>query len=205
VFVVIVEEPEREFEVRLHWPPADDSPRSLLPARQTQLSPGRPHAQTRAQARAPRKTRRQPRPVANGRRQREVVVSSASPPAVVELARRVQELTNVVADLGARMAAHVDELKQAGGAFAELRQSTDELRVLRDSIESLLTTRNQRQATLESQLELLTDEIRGLRRQVPMNRRGRPEHSLAETISDAVRSAIEPEGDERGRPKRRRR
>jgi len=135
------------------------------------------------------------------------VTTTAVAPAVVELAQRVEQLTAVVSSLGARLAAQMNDLTRAGGAVSELRESTDELRVLREAIESLVTSRNQRQAHLEEQLELLTHEIRALRRQVPMGRRGAHEQSLAETIGDAVRSAFVPEdGDEvAGRPVKRRR
>ena len=101
----------------------------------------------------------------------------------------------------------------AGGGFVELRQSTDELRLLRDSIESLVITRNERQTSLEAQLELLTREIRALRKHVPAARSGLREQTLAEAIGEAVRSAYGSNGsngsngDDAGArsPKRRRR
>src|SRR5438874_2522626 len=132
--------------------------RTLLPARQTQLS-DRPVRPPQNQQRPSRPAR----PLAK-RRQHQVQRPPSATPAVWQLAERVQELTDVVNGLGERMAAQVAELKQAGGAFAELRSSTEELRVVRDAIEGLVATRNERQAGLETQLALLTKEIRALRR-----------------------------------------
>jgi hypothetical protein len=198
VVPVIAEDRERDLEVRLQWPSSHVG--TLLPARQTEL-PGR-------QVRAPRMRNpaRTNRPVP-ARRDRQALPAATTTPTVMELAERVQELTTVVAGLAARMNAQVAEVKRAGGAFNELRQSTDELRVLRDAIESLVTSRNERQASLEAQLELLTNEIRALRRQVPAGKRGAQEQTLADTIGDAVRSALKPNGGANGSPspKRRRR
>jgi len=185
-----------DLEVRLHWPTSHVG--TLLPARQTQLS-DRQLRPPRAQ-RPVRRTRptREVAPVAR-RRQGQVQRTPSTAPAVFELAERVQELTDVVNDLGARMAAQVAELKQGGGAFTELRESTEELRLVRDAIESLVATRNERQAGVETQLERLTKEIRLLRRQVPMATRPAAEQALAETIGDAVRSAFVSQGNGNGR------
>jgi len=182
VLRVVAQDREHDLEVRLEWPSSVTG--SLLPARQTRLS-GR-------QVRTPRKPARPERPVPK-HREPKAEPSTGVAPAVVELAQRVEQLTAVVGSLGARMAAQMDELTRAGGAVSELRQSTDELRSLRDAIENLVTSRNHRQASLEEQLELLTREIRAFRRQVPMSGRGAPDQNLAETIGDAVRSAFVPE------------
>jgi|SRR5436309_4593609 len=186
------EDRERDLEVRFHWPSSHVG--TLLPARQTRLSGRQLRAPQTAGGTPARKPARDARSVRT-RHERQPQQGTAASPAVMELAQRVQQLTNVVAGLGARMEAQAVELNQAGGAFTDLRQSTDELRLLRDSIESLVSSRNQRQASLEAQLELLTDEIRALRRQVPAGKRGAREQTLAETIGDAVRSAIGSNGN----------
>jgi len=188
----MAEDRERDLEIQLHWPSSHVG--TLLPARQTELSGHQLRAPRKPGSKPARKPARDARSLRTGREWQPQRLTAASPP-VVELAHRVQELTNVVAGLGARMEAQVAELKHAGGAFTDLRQSTDELRLLRDSIESLVSSRNQRQASLEAQLELLTDEIRALRRQVPAGKRAAREQTLAETIGDAVRSAIGSNGN----------